>query len=338
MIHSQLQKRHDGFTLIELLVVIAIIAVLIALLLPAVQQAREAARRSGCKSNLKQLGLALHNYHDTHFTFPPGFVRVYGDPGTNDALAAASFQGNWAWGAMILPMLEQSSLYNSLNVGPVTCSQAMTNSSTANMMAKTLGVFRCPTDTNNGHFGGVPPNNLKFSTTSGTAISSPLPALSNYVAANDSTTVRRMGNGMFSMNSHVRMRDVTDGTSNTIAIGERTFELRNGVIGTDPSNGIVYSGYLPAEAGCVFCVRGTREQSIYGIRDALGAGLVQINSPRILVASANAQAGMSFNSGHTGGAQFLLADGSVRFLSENLNLIVLRNLISIQDGAVLGEF
>jgi prepilin-type N-terminal cleavage/methylation domain-containing protein len=105
--------RRRGFTLIELLVVIAIIAVLIALLLPAVQQAREAARRTQCKNNMKQLGLAMHNYHDTFRVFPPGWIAV--DPATNAQSAHEGISG-FGWGTMLLPQIDQSPLYNQLNL------------------------------------------------------------------------------------------------------------------------------------------------------------------------------------------------------------------------------
>ncbi|MFG0295400.1 MAG: DUF1559 domain-containing protein, partial [Maioricimonas sp. JB045] len=105
-------SRRRGFTLIELLVVIAIIAILVALLLPAVQQAREAARRSQCKNNLKQIGLALHNYHDTHGSFPPGYIARY--VSATDPASAETGPG-FAWGTMILPFLDQSPTYNQLN-------------------------------------------------------------------------------------------------------------------------------------------------------------------------------------------------------------------------------
>lgn len=117
----QLQRR-SAFTLIELLVVIAIIAILIALLLPAVQQAREAARRTHCKSNLKQLGIALHNYHESHRTFPPGYV-------------SGSSPYAYGWGTMLLPYIEQKSLYDSLNFGSVTA-----------MPQNALVMYQCPSD------------------------------------------------------------------------------------------------------------------------------------------------------------------------------------------------
>lgn len=103
--------RSRGFTLIELLVVIAIIAILIALLLPAVQQAREAARRTQCKNNLKQIGLAMHNYHDIFNTLPPGYISRFPN------VIVSGEQGLYSWGAMILPQVEQANLYSVLNVG-----------------------------------------------------------------------------------------------------------------------------------------------------------------------------------------------------------------------------
>src|SRR5687767_15666539 len=105
------RRRRPGMTLIELLVVIAILALLIALLLPAVQAAREAARRTQCKNNLKQIGLALHNYHDTHLTLPPGYITRFPQD------QAATEQSHWGWGAFTLPFLEQAPLYNLLQPG-----------------------------------------------------------------------------------------------------------------------------------------------------------------------------------------------------------------------------
>jgi prepilin-type N-terminal cleavage/methylation domain-containing protein len=331
-------KRH-GFTLIELLVVIAIIAILIALLLPAVQQAREAARRSQCKNNLKQLGLALHNYHDSSGLFPPGFVAQNGSLTTNDTAEPAQSGGNWSWGAYVLPMVDQGALYNQLNVGPSTCLQAMSTGSTLTLMSQPVSAFLCPSDPNSGRV------TMSFKNASSATVS-PAPALSNYIAANHPNDIFRSvagtsvtSLGMFYMNSSVRFRDITDGTSNTIAIGERCDVLRNGITGTDIAQGTVYSGSLRTQAGCVFCTRGTREKSSLGIRDVLGSGLYAINGPSsIAVGSAESVAARSFSSSHTGGAQFTLGDGSVRFISENVNLTLFRNLISYGDGSTVGEF
>ena len=128
-----MKRLKRGFTLIELLVVIAIIAILIALLLPAVQQAREAARRTQCKNNIKQLGLALHNYHDVNLTFPPGYVLQEG---------GAVGAHNWDWSAMILPYIEQSALFNTLDVGQTRPSQALNNPVQLAAMVNPLTAFR----------------------------------------------------------------------------------------------------------------------------------------------------------------------------------------------------
>ena len=142
-------RRVRGFTLIELLVVIAIIAILIALLLPAVQQAREAARRSTCKNNLKQFGIALHNYHDIYNYFPGAMVSAgpitnaygsgtYGTEGTH-AL--------WGWGAAILPQMEQTPLFQKMGVNSSTLHNAAANATTLAAMQNTFPAYRCPSDT-----------------------------------------------------------------------------------------------------------------------------------------------------------------------------------------------
>src|SRR3954452_3919002 len=142
------RKRADsGFTLIELLVVIAVIAVLIALLLPAVQAAREAARRAQCTNNLKQIGVALHNYLSAHDVFPPGYVsavdKTITDPCDQDAENSSSIDlgPGWAWGSMILPQMEQQPLYNSINFSLSLGYKANDTSSTTS-----LNVYLCPSD------------------------------------------------------------------------------------------------------------------------------------------------------------------------------------------------
>jgi prepilin-type N-terminal cleavage/methylation domain-containing protein len=210
--------RRNGFTLIELLVVIAIIAILIALLLPAVQQAREAARRASCKNNLKQIGLALHNYHDVHLTFPPGWMGV--NPQTR--LPYVEGESGFAWGAMILPFLDQAPLYQQFNF-----SIAMDLPPNRPFLRQPLTVFQCPSDPKPEAFFQDDRNGEDVQL-----------ATANYVGVfgvielDDcenppgvfpvSPTGQCLGDGAFFHNSVVRMRDIIDGTSNTFLVGERT--------------------------------------------------------------------------------------------------------------------
>ncbi len=147
-------RRQRGFTLIELLVVIAIIAILIALLLPAVQQAREAARRTQCKDNLHNIGLALHNYEETHRTLPP---LAFGDGGNPASSPVPAFP----WSVMILPFLDQAPLYNVMKPGPTTLQQLLNSTTSRTLLQTPLEIFMCPSDTgpnlNNNRPFEVPP-------------------------------------------------------------------------------------------------------------------------------------------------------------------------------------
>ena len=200
-------KTRRGFTLIELLVVIAIIAVLIALLLPAVQAAREAARRASCVNNLKQIGLGLHNYHDTHGTLPPGYIYQQGYA-----------TGGFGWASMILPHLEQINLFNAINFsGPAWSSRNSTACIT------NLASYQCPSD----YTTTLPPGYLeregfRYARSSYVACFGP--------ADLDLTPENRQG--AFSRNSRTRFADVTDGLSQTLAGGERTNAVYLTVIGS----------------------------------------------------------------------------------------------------------
>lgn len=323
-----------GFTLVELLVVIAIIGVLVGLLLPAVQSARESARRSSCSNNLKQLGLGLHNHHAARRMFPPGFELVYGS-GTSQSVAPSyvteDYQGNWAWGAFTLPYIEMDSIYQAINVTGTDCAAAMGNATRNAAMAVPVAAFRCPADYTRA--AGLPSGitEIYFWNSSGAQVAN-RSALSNYVAANSSSDILRIGNGMFFMDSKTSASRITDGLSKTIALGERVYVLNNGITGTDPGGGVTYTGFLRPWAGCVYCVRGSRQQSSFGIRDGLAAATVGINEPRWPTGSSDSASSRTFSSYHRGGAQFAMADGSVRFLSETIGLAILRDLISIADG------
>jgi prepilin-type N-terminal cleavage/methylation domain-containing protein len=319
------RKKH-GFTLIELLVVIAIIAILIALLLPAVQQAREAARRSSCKNNVKQLGLALHNYHDTHRVFPPGAINQEGNTANNGARDRL----NWSWSTMILPFVDQAPLYNTLDPGPTRPTEAVSDATKRSAMENSFPAFRCPSDTgpdvnNNG--------NRRVRDSGGTLRSL---AMTNYLAVNSSGELRpqmNIANGVFNIDSKTRFRDITDGTSNTIGVGERAWQIDR-----------VAAGKYNAKAGCLFMQDSANgNQGERGLVETHGSGRRTMNCN-------SGQCRRGFSSRHVGGAHFLMMDGAVRFISENIDhnpdtdisVVVpdstYENLMAKDDGNVIGEF
>lgn len=330
------QCNRRGFTLIELLVVIAVIAILIALLLPAVQQAREAARRVQCKSNLKQIGVALAGYHDIHRTFPPG----HGNSGGIQAGASPEDEGtsaHWGWGAHLLPQLDQAVLFGELRVGDIGLDHAVATPTLLASMQKPLRAFRCPSDTapNLNSDQKVPSGNPSGNDDCTDASCQPL-ATSNYVAANDSDNLERDDwNGMFGRVNPTsgctnctarctRINDLTDGTSNTIAIGERAWQLEGQSL----------------QAAVVFGTNGDDDNdNNQGLNYVMATGGRIINDPC-------STCDRGFSSMHTGGSQFLMADGAVRFISENLDHdvtngaidSVLEKLVAIQDGNEIGDF
>jgi len=307
--------RRRGFTLIELLVVIAIIAILIALLLPAVQQAREAARRTQCRNNLKQLGLALHNYHDTFSVFPPGCLAVsyagvaYSTPMSEPGRTAVA--GGWGWSVFVLPFIDQSPLYNALNpngnnfpVSPTPLTRTI------------LPGYLCPSD---------PSGSIVFSPAMGGAGAGDGHAKSNYPAIFGSTSVNYINTaatntrGIFWYNSNTRIRDVTDGASNAIMVTERVWDGGD----SETRRGAIWAGKCP------------------GASTPLNSGnkysnLVRAqNHPDWIIKGANNNSAMSM---HVGGVHFVLGDGGVRFISENTDGVIYQRLGQMADGEVLGEF
>ncbi|PQO27801.1 DUF1559 domain-containing protein [Blastopirellula marina] len=298
-------RARSGFTLVELLVVIAIIGVLIALLLPAVQQAREAARRMQCTNNEKQLGLALHNYHDTFKAFPPAYLYRGG-----------SGKANYGWATNILPYIEQTALYDALEPGRVPLYLRYTSSATAQEKAwlqTSIDGYRCPSD--------VTPklnNKIKFGGTNQFDI-----ATSNYVCNLGTTATNGTveSDGVFYGNSFLGLKDIIDGTSNTLLIGERD---------GGPSKVSGTSFYAAVWAG----VGSNSDIGYSGVgRTGLRSGFT-INFD-YAAAGAPANMGKGMSSLHPGGLNILLCDGSVRFLQENADKTnVILPLSKRQDGIV----
>ena len=267
-----------AFTLIELLVVIAIIAVLIALLLPAVQQAREAARRTQCRNNLHQLVLAMHNYHDTHRCFPPGQVEAGGL--------------QWGWGTLLLPFLDETALYNAVNFDlPCYNSGMDSNYSNSTVWRRPLAQFQCPTDPIDGS--GDYNNN----------------AYSNYAGSGgDDPRLGQFVEGLLFSNSSVRIRDVRDGTSQTLMFGEMIHE------------------------------RSTRRYIHYGTYSVnIRCAGVPMNRQCLGSNCASTAWALDFASLHEGGAFFAFADGQVRFLSENIDHTTFKALSTRANNEIIDD-
>lgn len=318
--------QHRGFTLIELLVVIAIIAILIALLLPAVQQAREAARRTQCRNNLKQLGLALHNYHDVFLTFMPGIVSridIPGAPATNCPDLTSSEPGCFAWGTFLLPYVDQGNLYNELTSGNLFLEQVAATPAGLRALQTPLEVFRCASDTGpqlntyDNTLAGHEMNAANYSRFITDGVNKIAIATSNYIVvsnAGDSTTPaicsERYGPplGLASQNSRVRIRDITDGTSNTFAIGERAWKFHDLIAGAGTIYGVSADPLANID-----------QSSSWNIKSAYTnvAGLTYdgLNWSQ----NNRAHAGRAFSSPHVGGGFFLMCDGAVRWVSENID-------------------
>ena len=312
------RRRRRGFTLIELLVVIAIIAVLIALLLPAVQQARESTRRTQCKNNLKQIGLAMHNYHDSSGVFPPGIIHSGNVAGTGFTGASG-----WAWGTFLLPYIDNGPLYTALAPSaPIDPVNQVT------LLRTVIPAYLCPSNAwrnpSQNTNGSV---QIRVPHTSGTSV--PI-GMSNFVAvlgvggpncgnANDT-------GGMFFVNSNIRLRDVTDGTSNTWMVFERSTRPKPaGMSGDSITMGGNWAGV--SAPGCY-----DANYNWYAELGYIQSTYGEING------SATRFDNRQPDSFHTGGVHVLLADGSVRFVSQNINLATACALVLKADGAQTGEW
>ncbi|HEY7328372.1 MAG TPA: DUF1559 domain-containing protein [Gemmataceae bacterium] len=293
-----------AFTLIELLVVIAIIGILLGLLLPAVQKVRESASRAKCLNNLKQMGLGLHNYHDVNRMLPPGYLAS--GPYVNGATDTSP---GWAWGVYILPFLEQQNLYSQYDLSlPVQNSPAI---------ATVLNSYVCPSD--------ITPSTAFAVTGSswGTVCMAPPSSYAACCGGGVSTTAAT-GNGVFYRNSQTRLTDITDGTSHTLFIEERAYAKVQGTW-----VGAITGGYC--------------NQGLYN-PDAVPGKLGQGAADLVLVHAGtnNNPTGRNLDdacSMHTGGSNFLYADGSVHFIrnitSNSVDSLTLHALGTKAGGEVL---
>lgn len=333
--HSRLKK---GFTLIELLVVIAIIAILIALLLPAVQQAREAARRSTCKNNLKQLGLAFHNYHDTHRCFPFAWFL---DP-TNPANLKAG-----GYGVMLLPFIDQAPLYNRWNSSYPALNEFAAIPEVAQnltVIATPLPVFMCPsTPEASTHDYDLTATGTPLTYTAARSDYCPasgvrgtyssLAYTGHPAAASRSGMLTFVGLDISGSPGDpiTRIRDIVDGSSNTVLLGERvggtniySGQTLSPTLTTllGPTNGGGWGDFLNGEHWY--------QGSLRDGTDGGSGGPCAINC-----SSARSTGFLSF---HVGGAHFLLGDGAVRFISQNVDAYTFASLTTRAGGEVLGEF
>lgn len=344
-------RNRSGLTILDVVVSIVILLVLAALLLPSVRISGEAARRSQCKNNLKQIGLALCNYHDVHEAFPPGWIAA-------DTPAKSS---GFGWGLQILPYIDQARLFERFDRHHRLADKASGN---LQLIATTLTAYRCPSDSGaaavqspSGPFLGA----TNYVGNFGVGIPS---TYSTAVGSEAKLVNTEFLQGMFGPNSNVRIQDVKDGMSNVVLVGERRL-LQDGVewpIGKEDGPFNSYWAGIPnintvsplaivatatggrielngeddplPEMGNLSAVASSEgQQSLpyFAINKNLRLGVTLSGKNQNMVTA-------GFSSWHTGGCQMVLADGTVRFVSENIDPTIYTNLMRRSDGETLGEF
>lgn len=288
------RAKASGFTLVELLVVIAIIGVLVALLLPAVQAAREASRRSSCSNNLKQIGVAVHNYHDAIGRMPPGWIN-----------STRSNEAEWGWPTFLLPFMEQQPLFDRMRVNDQRLWDVIRDANQRSILQTRLKSYRCPSDNTppllpasgvNGHPRHFNcdscPNNYEIGT-------------NNYMGnagfydmgGNDMNFNRR--NGVYHANSNFRFADITDGLNNTFLAGERDDRCRSGAWpgSRNPPGPDMWGSYF--------------------IRARVSVKLNDPRAPPTFGPETSCTEG--FSSRHPNGGNFVFCDGSVHFIQESID-------------------
>jgi len=309
-----------GFTLIELLVVIAIIAVLIALLLPAVQQAREAARRTQCKNQLKQLGLAMHNYHDTSKQLPPGAIKWVGDPSRGGA--SAQYYDDHGWYTQIGPFIDQAPWYNLINFNV-----QISDASNEQVRRAKIALYGCPSD-------GLKNNEWGSTTWSRWR--------GNYAVNWGNTNYGQVakagvnfGGAPFSYRGSSNFSGINDGMSNTLMMAEIITSSGPGWDGPISemqiaTGGQTFNAWLTPNSAA--CEEVTRVCPAVGSLNGISCCTV--------IGGAGAEASQSFSSRskHTGGTHVLMCDGATRFVSNNIDLNVWRNLSTARGGETVSDF
>jgi len=317
--------NHRAFTLVELLVVIAIIGVLVGLLLPAVQAAREAARRMSCSNNLKQLGLAMHNYHDTHLRFAPAGIH------NRDPHGAAATSSSWgpSWAVMLLPFFEQASLHAQYNFS-LARSRDGNNSI---VVATEIASLKCPSD------GGVkqPWSNTVSFARGNYAVNC---GVSNAFDPSDFDLKRERGPFSNARYYGAKMADIEDGTSNTLLIGEIIAGERSGDVrgAWAYPTGAYFCGGSPSSISPRVQLRANGNALNNDLRDRPSACSADDTDKHLRCVSGGSRAYQTARSKHPGGVQFVLADGSTRFISEAIQFETWLRLLAQADGQVIGEF